>query len=55
MKKLAKLQHDIARLLPNATWGEDNDGQLVIYTNETIVAHWDGDDFTMDMDELGNQ
>jgi len=34
------LLHDqILEILPNATFGEDNDGQLVIYTNLTEAAN----------------
>jgi hypothetical protein len=28
-----QIQKGISILLPNATWGEDSDGQLIIYTN----------------------
>ena len=34
-KTYADLAHLVASILPDATIGEDNDGQLVVYTNLT--------------------
>lgn len=36
-----ELMHSILALLPESSIGEDNDGQLVVYTN--LVATGDGD------------
>lgn len=40
------LRDKILAILPNATFGEDNDGQIVIYTNLRLI----NEDATEDMD-----
>ena len=40
--KYEDLVKAIAEVLPEASFGEDNDGQLVIYTNMTEVRTADG-------------
>ena len=35
-----ELAQAVAKLLPGATLGEDDDGQLVIYTDRQEVAGW---------------
>lgn len=52
MRKLQNIDAEIRKVLPNATWGEDNEGQLVIYTNIGIVTIVDGEEWTIDMDEI---
>lgn len=36
-----QLVRAIAKILPNATLGEDNDGQLIVYTNLSEVENED--------------
>ena len=40
--KYEDLVRAISEVLPEASFGEDNDGQLVIYTNMTEVRTSDG-------------
>lgn len=47
-----ELLNKILGLCPNATLGEDNDGQIVIYTDMRIVLNGDG---TETMTEMGQQ
>lgn len=51
MQKLTDLAAKIGEILPNATWGEDYDGQLVIYTNMHIAAMQVGVEYVADMSE----
>ena len=46
------LINTIIGLCPNATLGEDSDGQIVIYTDMRIVLNGDG---TETMTEMGEQ
>ena len=39
----------VLEILPNASLGEDNDGQIVVYTNLTVI---EDDGSIQDMDEL---
>ena len=43
-----ELLRDILEILPNATVGEDNEGQLVIYTNLKVVS---SDGHLVDMED----
>lgn len=43
------LMRFILEILPNATVGEDNDGQVVVYTNLKSVS---SDGHLVDMDEV---
>ena len=38
-KKIGNLMNEIRQILPNATIGEDNDGQIVIYTDVMVDSN----------------
>jgi len=38
MLSLEALGEKVREVIPDAVWGEDNDGQLIIYTNLQIVG-----------------
>ena len=48
---LQELSEAIGAFLPNASFGDDLDGQLVIYTN----LKFDEDENLVDMDEMEEQ
>lgn len=50
MHTYSSLVAAIAAVLPNASFGEDNDGQLVVYTNLKQISG-DDDAELVDMDD----
>lgn len=38
MDSFSELVQVISAILPNATFGDDNDGQIIIYTNKVFVS-----------------
>lgn len=46
MDEFTELRDKILAIIPGATFGEDNDGQIVIYTNLHLI----GEDELEDMD-----
>jgi len=33
-----ELVKEVLRICPNAQFGQDNDGQIIVYTNKTLVS-----------------